>query len=114
VTQQIFRGPEHVKAFEADTKLLVKLLDASKQLPSHAHLHAMWVRVISELPLGNKKPGKKMIPGEQQYTDSIRVNPPETDRSSAASSQPVKSSLACGELPLWCRIKTSCHARTDA
>lgn len=30
-------GPEHVAAFGADTKLLVKLLDAGERLPVHSH-----------------------------------------------------------------------------
>lgn len=30
-------GPEHVAAFGADTRLLVKLLDAGQRLPVHAH-----------------------------------------------------------------------------
>ncbi|MDM4762063.1 class I mannose-6-phosphate isomerase [Galbitalea sp. SE-J8] len=30
-------GPEHVAAFGADTRLLVKLLDAGERLPVHAH-----------------------------------------------------------------------------
>ncbi|GAA3599369.1 class I mannose-6-phosphate isomerase [Kineosporia mesophila] len=32
-------GPAHVQAFGADTKLLVKLLDAGQRLPVHAHPH---------------------------------------------------------------------------
>ncbi|HSK90566.1 MAG TPA: class I mannose-6-phosphate isomerase [Euzebyales bacterium] len=32
-------GPEHVHAYGADTKLLVKLLDAGQRLPVHAHPH---------------------------------------------------------------------------
>jgi mannose-6-phosphate isomerase len=33
-------GPEHVERFGADTRLLVKLLDAGQRLPVHAHPHA--------------------------------------------------------------------------
>ncbi|GAB6897168.1 class I mannose-6-phosphate isomerase [Kineosporia succinea] len=32
-------GPAHLEAFGADTKLLVKLLDAGQRLPVHAHPH---------------------------------------------------------------------------
>lgn len=32
-------GPDHAAAFGADTKLLVKLLDAGQRLPVHAHPH---------------------------------------------------------------------------
>src|SRR5205823_1947936 len=34
---QAWLGPEHVAAFGADTRLLVKLLDAGQRLPVHAH-----------------------------------------------------------------------------
>jgi mannose-6-phosphate isomerase len=37
-------GPEHVRAYGADTKLLVKLLDAGQRLPVHAHPHDDWVK----------------------------------------------------------------------
>lgn len=37
-------GPEHCQAFGADTKLLVKLLDAGQRLPVHAHPHVNWAR----------------------------------------------------------------------
>ncbi|MEP6478362.1 MAG: class I mannose-6-phosphate isomerase [Rhodoglobus sp.] len=33
-------GPTHVERFGADTKLLVKLLDAGQRLPVHAHPHS--------------------------------------------------------------------------
>src|ERR671922_204086 len=32
-----FLGPEHVERFGADTRLLVKLLDAGERLPVHFH-----------------------------------------------------------------------------
>lgn len=35
-------GPDHIKAYGIDTKLLVKLLDAGQRLPVHAHPHADW------------------------------------------------------------------------
>jgi mannose-6-phosphate isomerase len=38
-------GPEHVKRFGADTRLLVKLLDAGQRLPVHAHPHASFAAV---------------------------------------------------------------------
>ena len=38
-------GPDHVKAFGPDTKILVKLLDAGQRLPIHAHPHAEWARI---------------------------------------------------------------------
>jgi mannose-6-phosphate isomerase len=34
---ELWLGPEHVAAYGADTKLLVKLLDAGQRLPIHAH-----------------------------------------------------------------------------
>lgn len=37
-------GAAHVAAFGADTKLLVKLLDAGQRLPVHAHPDGAWVR----------------------------------------------------------------------
>lgn len=37
-------GPDHVRAFGVDTKLLVKLLDAGQRLPVHAHPHDDWVK----------------------------------------------------------------------
>lgn len=37
-------GPAHVAAFGADTKLLVKLLDAGQRLPVHAHPDGYWAR----------------------------------------------------------------------
>lgn len=37
-------GAQHVASFGADTKLLVKLLDAGQRLPVHAHPHASWAR----------------------------------------------------------------------
>ncbi|CAK7213485.1 hypothetical protein SBRCBS47491_001816 [Sporothrix bragantina] len=37
-------GPAHVAAFGADTKLLVKLLDAGQRLPVHAHPDGRWAR----------------------------------------------------------------------
>ena len=37
-------GPEHVEAYGADTKLLVKLLDAGERLFVHAHPHVEWAR----------------------------------------------------------------------
>jgi mannose-6-phosphate isomerase len=38
-------GPEHVERFGADTRLLVKLLDAGQRLPVHAHPHASFAAV---------------------------------------------------------------------
>ncbi|PTB69339.1 RmlC-like cupin [Trichoderma citrinoviride] len=35
-------GPGHVAKYGADTKLLVKLLDAGQRLPVHAHPHVDW------------------------------------------------------------------------
>ncbi|KND87150.1 putative mannose-6-phosphate isomerase GmuF [Tolypocladium ophioglossoides CBS 100239] len=35
-------GPDHVAKYGADTKLLVKLLDAGQRLPVHAHPHVDW------------------------------------------------------------------------
>ncbi|CAK7234111.1 hypothetical protein SCUCBS95973_008824 [Sporothrix curviconia] len=37
-------GPAHVAAFGADTKVLVKLLDAGQRLPVHAHPDGQWAR----------------------------------------------------------------------
>lgn len=37
-------GPDHVAAFGADTKLLVKLLDAGQRLPVHAHPHVSFAQ----------------------------------------------------------------------
>lgn len=37
-------GPDHVARHGADTKLLVKLLDAGQRLPVHAHPHASWAK----------------------------------------------------------------------
>ncbi|KAF1989068.1 RmlC-like cupin [Aulographum hederae CBS 113979] len=37
-------GPEHFAAYGADTKLLVKLLDAGERLPVHAHPSFSWAR----------------------------------------------------------------------
>ena len=46
VTQdpEAWLGADHVSRFGADTKLLVKLLDAGERLPVHAHPHADWAR----------------------------------------------------------------------
>jgi mannose-6-phosphate isomerase len=38
-------GPEHVERYGADTRLLVKLLDAGQRLPVHAHPHASFAAV---------------------------------------------------------------------
>jgi mannose-6-phosphate isomerase len=38
-------GPEHVELYGADTRLLVKLLDAGQRLPVHAHPHASFAAV---------------------------------------------------------------------
>ncbi|KAK2595628.1 hypothetical protein QQS21_006675 [Conoideocrella luteorostrata] len=37
-------GPDHLAKYGADTKLLVKLLDAGQRLPVHAHPHADWAK----------------------------------------------------------------------
>lgn len=37
-------GEEHVRRFGADTKILVKLLDAGERLPVHAHPDASWAQ----------------------------------------------------------------------
>jgi mannose-6-phosphate isomerase len=37
-------GPGHLAKYGADTKLLVKLLDAGQRLPVHAHPHVDWSR----------------------------------------------------------------------
>lgn len=37
-------GPDHVKAFGSNTKMLVKLLDAGQRLPIHAHPHRDWAK----------------------------------------------------------------------
>ncbi|KAG5941064.1 hypothetical protein E4U59_001943 [Claviceps monticola] len=40
----IWLGPQHNAKYGHDTKLLVKLLDASHRLPVHAHPHVDWAR----------------------------------------------------------------------
>lgn len=42
---EVWLGPEHVARFGADTRLLVKLLDAGQRLPVHAHPHASFAAV---------------------------------------------------------------------
>ena len=37
-------GADHVRAFGADTKVLVKLVDPGQRLFVHAHPHADWAR----------------------------------------------------------------------
>ncbi|OAA55500.1 Cupin, RmlC-type [Niveomyces insectorum RCEF 264] len=37
-------GQQHVEKFGADTKILVKLLDAGERLPVHAHPHVSWAK----------------------------------------------------------------------
>lgn len=37
-------GPDHVEAFGASTRILVKLLDAGQRLPIHAHPHRDWAK----------------------------------------------------------------------
>ena len=41
---QAWLGPQHVAAFGADSKLLVKLLDAGQRLPVHVHPHGDFAR----------------------------------------------------------------------
>lgn len=50
---ELFLGAEHVAAFGAETRLLVKLLDAGQRLPVHAHPDAAFAR--AQLGAGNGK-----------------------------------------------------------
>jgi mannose-6-phosphate isomerase len=57
-------GEHHIKAFGADTKLLVKLLDAGQRLPIHAHPHAKWASAHIGASHGKSEAWYILSPGE--------------------------------------------------
>lgn len=56
-------GAEHVAKYGADTKLLIKLLDAGQRLPIHAHPHVDWARVHVKRNHGKAEAWHILAPG---------------------------------------------------
>ena len=60
---QQWLGPDHVKKFGTDTKMLLKFLDAGQRLPVHAHPHRDWARHHLGAPCGKAELWYVLEPG---------------------------------------------------